>query len=61
MARLAQILLSNLSDPGENETEEIWAEEAECRYHEIWEICRGDVEGVRDSDEAFREIRVRRK
>lgn len=56
-ARLAQTLLSSLSDPGEDETEQIWAEEAERRYQEI---CRGDVE-AQDSDEVFREARARRK
>ena len=56
-ARLAQALLSSLSEPSENETEQIWAEEAERRYQEI---RRGDVE-VQDSDEVFREARARRK
>lgn len=56
-ARLAQTLLSSLSDLGENETEQIWAEEAEHRYQEI---RRGDVE-IQDSDEVFREARARRK
>ena len=49
--------MQSLSDPGENETEQIWAEEAERRYQEI---RRDDVE-VQDSDEVFREARARRK
>ena len=56
-ARLAQALLSSLGDRGENESEQIWAEEAERRYQEIY---RGDVE-AQDSDDVFREARARRK
>lgn len=56
-ARLARTLLSSLSEPGDDETEQIWAEEAERRYQEI---RSGDVE-VQDSDEVFREARARRK
>jgi hypothetical protein len=54
-ARLAKTLLSSLSEPGEEETQQIWAEEAEFRYQEI---RRGDV-AVQDSEEVFREARAR--
>jgi hypothetical protein len=54
-ARLARILLLSLDESAEDETERIWAEEAEQRYQEI---RRGEVV-VEDSEEVFREARAR--
>jgi len=54
-ARLARILLLSLGEPPEDETERIWAEEADRRYQEIQ---RGEVV-VQDSDDVFQEARAR--
>lgn len=54
-ARLARTLLLSLSEPEENEAEQVWAEEAERRYQEIQ---RGEVT-LQDSEEVFREARAR--
>lgn len=54
-ARLARILLLSLDESTEAETERIWAEEADRRYHEIQ---RGEVT-VEDSDAVFAEARAR--
>ena len=54
-ARLARILLLSLGEPPEEETERIWAEEADRRYQEIQ---RGEV-AVQDSDDVFQEARAR--
>ncbi|MFY9826411.1 MAG: addiction module protein [Thermoanaerobaculia bacterium] len=54
-ARLARILLLSLGESAEDETERIWAEEADRRYQEIQ---RGDV-AVQDSNAVFKEARAR--
>ncbi|HSS75660.1 MAG TPA: addiction module protein [Thermoanaerobaculia bacterium] len=54
-ARLARILLLSLGEFAEDETERIWAEEADRRYEEIQ---RGEV-AVQDSDAVFKEARAR--
>ncbi len=54
-ARLARILLLSLDESVEDETERVWAEEADRRYQEIQ---RGEV-AVQDSDAVFKEARAR--
>jgi Putative addiction module component len=54
-ARLARILLLSLGEPVEDESERVWAEEADRRYQEIQ---RGEVV-VQDSDAVFKEARAR--
>lgn len=56
-AELAKVLLLSLTEADEEETDRIWAEEAESRYQEL---RRGEVEG-QDSDEVLREARARLK
>ncbi|HSK79919.1 MAG TPA: addiction module protein [Thermoanaerobaculia bacterium] len=46
-----------MAETDEEETDRIWAKEAERRYQEL---RRGEVEG-QDSDEVFREARARLK
>lgn len=54
-ARLARILLLSLGESAEDETERIWAEEADRRYQEI---RRGEV-ALQDSGAVFKEARDR--
>jgi len=56
-AKLAKVLLLSLTETDEEETDRVWAEEAERRYQEL---RRGEVEG-QDSDEVFREARAHLK
>lgn len=56
-AKLAKVLLLSLTEADDEETDRIWAEEAEHRYQEL---RRGEVEG-QDSDEVFLEARARLK
>jgi hypothetical protein len=56
-AKLAKVLILSLSEPDEEETDRIWAEEAEYRF---LELQRGEVAG-QDSEEVFREARSRLK
>lgn len=56
-ARLAKSLLLSLETGQEEETDRVWAEEAERRYQEIQ---RGEVI-PQDSEEVFREARARLK
>ena len=57
-AQLAKSLLLSLEATAQNEdTDRVWAEEAERRYQEIQ---RGEVIG-QDSEEVFREARSRLK
>ncbi len=54
-AELARILLLSLERSVDQETEQIWAEEAERRYREL---KAGTVEGI-PSDRVFEEARSR--
>jgi putative addiction module component (TIGR02574 family) len=56
-AELAKTLLLSLEEPGEEDLEKVWAEEAMRRYEEIE---RGEVEAL-DFDAVMKELRERRQ